>query len=137
MPGADVETAAPSAYTLRHRQPPALILGYAGVPARPIREGLRKLQRAMLESLTGTYRMASGSTPLTLEEHRELGREIGTVTARIHELSLLVNSVYGPNNQAAFTFQKVAQELERLCGDLQAQARQDLPGFVVEDLYRK
>ena len=82
--------------------------------------------------------MTSGArTPLTLEEHRELGREICAVTARIHELSRLVNSVYGPNNQAAFTFQKVAQELERLCGDLQAQARQDLPGFVVEDLYRK
>jgi len=73
--------------------------------------------------------------PLTLEEHRELGKEVGAVTARLHQLCELVLTVYGPNNQAAFTFQQVTQQLERLCQDLQSQARKDLPGFDVERLY--
>jgi hypothetical protein len=73
--------------------------------------------------------------PLTLEEHRELGKEVGAVTARLHELCDLVSTVYGPNNQAAFTFRNVIHQLDRLCQDLQSQARKDLPGFDVEKLY--
>jgi hypothetical protein len=45
--------------------------------------------------------------------------------------------VYGPNNQSAFSFLKVTQELDRLCQSLQAQARKDLPGFAVEKLYER
>lgn len=73
--------------------------------------------------------------PLTLEEHRELARELRANNARLRELCGLVVSVYGPNNQAAFTFQKVAETVERLCNDMQAQAAQDYPGFPIDNLY--
>ena len=73
--------------------------------------------------------------PLTLEEHRELGREIKMASARLHELCNLVLRVYGPNTQAAFTFLKVTENLDRLCKDLQAQAAQDCPGFEIDGFY--
>jgi len=71
-----------------------------------------------------------------LEEHRELGRELRAANARLQELCKVVVSVYGPNTQASFTFLKLAENLDRLCHDLQAQARQDLPGFPIDSLYR-
>ena len=73
--------------------------------------------------------------PLTLAEHRDLGRELRDANARLQELCKVVVSAYGPNNQASFTFLKVAANLDRLCQDLQAQAAQDLPGFSVDGLY--
>jgi hypothetical protein len=73
--------------------------------------------------------------PLTLEEHRELARELRSHHARLRALSSLVATVYGPNNQAAFTFQKVAETVERLCNDMQAQAAQDCPGYPLDNLY--
>ena len=73
--------------------------------------------------------------PLTLEEHRELGRELRSTNARLQELCKVVVGVYGPNTQAAFTFLKVADSLDRLCQDLQAQAAQDLPGVPVDGIY--
>jgi len=73
--------------------------------------------------------------PLTLEEHRELGRELRAANARLQELCKVVVGVYGPNNQASFTFLKAADSLNRLCQDLQAQAAKDLPGSSVDGLY--
>lgn len=73
--------------------------------------------------------------PLTLEEHRELGAEMRVVNARVQELCKVVVSVYGPNAQAAFTFLKVAEQLDRLCQDLQAQAAKDLPGYPIDGMY--
>jgi hypothetical protein len=73
--------------------------------------------------------------PLTLEEHRELARELRASNARIRELCQLVLTVYGPNNQAAFTFTKAAEAVERLCNDMQAQAAQDYPGYPIGSLY--
>ncbi len=73
--------------------------------------------------------------PLTWAEHCELGRELRATNARLQELCKVVVSVYGPNNQASFTFLKVAENLNRLCQDLQAQAAHDLPGFSVDGLY--
>ena len=75
------------------------------------------------------------STPLTLEEHRELGAEMRAVNARLQELCKVVVSVYGPNAQAAFTFMKAAEQVKRLCQDLQAQAARDLPGFPTDGFY--
>ncbi len=75
------------------------------------------------------------STPLTLEEHRELGAEMRAVNARLQELCKVVVSVYGPNAQAAFTFLKAAEQVKRLCQDLQAQAARDLPGFPTDGFY--
>ena len=74
--------------------------------------------------------------PLSLEEHRELGGEIRRATARLHELCALVVSIYGPNNQAAFTFTKVVETLDRLCQDLESQAARDLPGYSTDGFYR-
>jgi len=73
--------------------------------------------------------------PLTLEEHRELGAEMRATNARLQELCKVVVSVYGPNNNAAFAFLKVAEQVNRLCQDLQAQAAKDLPGYPTEGLY--
>ncbi|MGO9893000.1 MAG: hypothetical protein ACLPX8_02145 [Bryobacteraceae bacterium] len=75
------------------------------------------------------------SLPLTRDEHYELGRELRAVSARMRELCGLVVSVYGPNNQSAFQFQKATEILDRLRGDLQAQAGADLPGFDVHGYY--
>jgi hypothetical protein len=58
-----------------------------------------------------------------------------TVNARLQELCKVVVSVYGPNAQAAFAFLKVADQINKLCQDLQAQAARDLPGFPTEGLY--
>jgi hypothetical protein len=75
------------------------------------------------------------SIPLTLQEHRELGAEVHSARVRIRQLCDLVVGVYGPNNQAAFTFLKAAENLDRLNQDLRAQATLDLPGFPVDTLY--
>ena len=73
--------------------------------------------------------------PLTLEEHRELGSEVRIARERMRQLCDLVVGVYGPNNQAAFTFLKVVEALDRLGKDMQAQASQDLPGYPTDRLY--
>ncbi len=74
-------------------------------------------------------------SPLTADEHRELGREIKATAARLQELQKLVDSVYGPNNQSSFSFRRTVESLERLQNDLQAQAAADLPGFLVDGFY--
>jgi hypothetical protein len=73
--------------------------------------------------------------PLTLEEHRQLGAEIRTARAHMYQLCDLVVAVYGPNNQAAFSFLKAVESLDRLSQDLQAQAVLDLPGYPTAELY--
>jgi len=73
--------------------------------------------------------------PLSLEEHRELGLELRTTCAKLHQLCELVVSVYGSNTQAAFTFTKLTEAAERLLLDMQAQASHDHPGYPTEDLY--
>ena len=75
------------------------------------------------------------SIPLTLEEHRELSREVRAARARLRELCNVVVGVYGPNNRAAFSFLKITEGMERLCQDLQAQVSQDYRGQDVDDLY--
>lgn len=75
------------------------------------------------------------SVPFTLEEHRELGAELRSMNARMQELCKVVVSVYGPNTKAAFTFLKAAEQMSRLCQDLQAQAAKDLPGYPIDGLY--
>jgi hypothetical protein len=75
------------------------------------------------------------SKPLTLEEHRELSREIRAARARLRELCNMVVGVYGANNRAAFSFLKLADDMERLCQDLQTQVSHDCPGYRVDDLY--
>jgi hypothetical protein len=57
------------------------------------------------------------------------------VNARMQELCRMMVSVYGPNAPAAFTFMKVASNMERLCQDLQAQANRDLPGYPIDGFY--
>jgi hypothetical protein len=75
------------------------------------------------------------SIPLTLEEHRELSREIRAARARFRVLCDVVVAVYGPNNRAAFGFLKITEAMERLSQDLQAQVAQDYPGCNADDFY--
>jgi hypothetical protein len=75
------------------------------------------------------------SSPLTLEEHRELSREIRTARARLRELCNVVVGVYGPNNRAGFSFLKITDGMDRLCQDLQTQVSHDYPGYNVDELY--
>jgi hypothetical protein len=75
------------------------------------------------------------SSPLTLEEHRELSREIRAASARLREMCNLVVGVYGPNNRAAFSFLKVGEAMERLCQDLQTQVSEDHRGYNADDFY--
>ena len=73
--------------------------------------------------------------PLTLDEHRELGRELSAINARMRELCNLVVTVYGPHNRASFTFLKTAESMERLCQEMQTQVTLDHPGYSVEKVY--
>jgi len=75
------------------------------------------------------------SIPLTVEEHRELGAELRRERARIVELSALVGEIYGPNNQAAFSFTRAVEAIDRLCADLRTQAAKDWPGSLTNGLY--
>ena len=80
--------------------------------------------------------MTPTPVPLTFEEHRELGRTLRAAVIRLGELRNLVVSVYGPNNQAARRFTAIAEDLERLCADMQVQAEHDCPGFPVHGFYK-
>jgi hypothetical protein len=75
------------------------------------------------------------ANPLTLEEHRQLGKELRVTNARLRQLCALVVSVYGPNNGAAFTFQKVAEAMDHLCNELENQASHDVAGYSSETFY--
>jgi hypothetical protein len=75
------------------------------------------------------------SHPLTLDEHRQLGSELRAANARVRQLCDLVAGVYGPNNRAAFTFQKLAETMERLCQELETQAGRDLAGNSSDTFY--
>ena len=72
---------------------------------------------------------------LTIDEHRELGREMKATARRLRALCDLVIGVYGPANRAAFSFLKALEAIDRLEQDLATQAMQDLPGYPSNDLY--
>jgi hypothetical protein len=76
------------------------------------------------------------SLPFTLGEHRELGQEIKAAAARMSELGRLVHEVYGGNSEAAYSFLKVLKALDALQSDLETQAAFDLPGYIVDGIYR-
>ena len=89
----------------------------AGVPQRTARDGAENL------------------ISLTIDEHRELGREMKVTALRLRALCDVVISVYGPANRAAFSFLKALEAFDRLEQDLATQAMQDLPGYPSNDLY--
>jgi hypothetical protein len=76
------------------------------------------------------------SISLSIEEHRELGRELAATAERLRSLCDLVVHVYGPNNLSAFSFLKAMEAIDRLKWDLQHQAMQDLPGHPNDVFYR-
>ncbi len=78
----------------------------------------------------------ASSNPLTLDEHRHLGVELRKTRVRIHELCRLVVDVYGPNTQAAFSFVKAAEAIDRLCTDMETQAAHDWPGQYLGGIYQ-
>ena len=73
--------------------------------------------------------------PLTLEEHRRLGQELRAANTRMHQLCDLVVNVYGPHNRAAFSFQKLADAMERACQDMETQASHDVAGYSSDSFY--
>lgn len=75
------------------------------------------------------------SNPLTLDEHRQLGQELRATNVRLRQLCDLVVNVYGPNNRAAFSLQKLAEAMERACKDMEAQAARDMPAHSAENFY--
>jgi hypothetical protein len=81
-------------------------------------------------------RSAENPISLSIEEHRELGRELTAATHRLRSLCDLVVHVYGPNNHSSFSFLKAMEALDRLKYDLQHQATQDLPGHPNDIFYR-
>jgi hypothetical protein len=89
----------------------------AGEPQRTARDGAENL------------------ISLTIDEHRELGREMKATALRLRALCDVVVSVYGPANRAAFSFLKALEAIDRLEQDLATQAMQDLPGYPSNDLY--
>jgi hypothetical protein len=72
---------------------------------------------------------------LTVDEHRELGREMKATAKRLRVLCDLVVDVYGPANRAAFSFVKAMEAIEHLEQDLAAQAMHDLPEYPSNDIY--
>ena len=75
------------------------------------------------------------SISLTIDEHRELGREMKATAKRLRALCDLVVEVYGPANRASFSFMKALEAVELLEQDLATQAMQDLPGYPSNDIY--
>jgi|KBSMisStaDraftv2_1062788.scaffolds.fasta_scaffold1821289_2 hypothetical protein len=75
------------------------------------------------------------ANPLSFEEHRELAAELRSASMKLRELFAIINNIYGPNNQAAFSFGKTVESLERLCAELRLQAAQDCPGRDAERFY--
>jgi hypothetical protein len=74
---------------------------------------------------------------LTIDEHRELGREIKTSVKRLRALCHLVVDVYGPSNRAAFSFLRAMEAIEHLEQDLATQVAQDHPGTATNEIYRE
>jgi len=72
---------------------------------------------------------------LTLEEHRQLARELHATRAQLRELASLIVSLYGLENSAATSFLNAVEAMDRLCEDLQRQAARDLPGIPLDGLY--
>jgi hypothetical protein len=83
----------------------------------------------------GSLHDAETLISLTIEEHRELGREMKATAQRLRALCELVITVYGPANRAAFSFLKALEATDRLEQDLATQAMQDLPGYPSNDIY--
>ena len=83
----------------------------------------------------GTVSGAENSISLSIDEHRELGREMKATVKRLRVLCALVVDVYGPASRAAFSFVKAMETLERLEQDLATQAMHDLPGYPSNDIY--
>ena len=73
-------------------------------------------------SFTGTVCGAENFISLSIDEHRELGREMKAAAKRLRALCELVVGVYGPANRAAFSFLKAMEAIEHLEQDLATQA---------------
>ena len=75
------------------------------------------------------------SDPLTLDEHRELARELEAACVRLRALFSVVTDVYGPESRAAFSARRSVEWIEHLRREMQVQAERDHPG-IVTGLYR-
>ncbi len=73
--------------------------------------------------------------PLTVEEHRELARELRVTSARLHQLCELVVTVYGSESRAAFTFSRAVDSVDRLRHEMQTQVALDCPEAAKDHIY--
>ncbi len=79
--------------------------------------------------------MDQAPAPLTLEEHRELARELRLTSSRLRELCALITGLYGSDSRAAFTFARAVESVERMRAEMQTQAVLDWPEAIKEHIY--
>ncbi len=79
--------------------------------------------------------MSGEPDPLTFEEHRQMSAELRRMAARLRELYLLAQDVYGPESTGAARFGEALEALARLRSGMQAQAEADLPEYEAAGLY--
>jgi hypothetical protein len=73
--------------------------------------------------------------PLSYEEHREFGTEIGKARERLLQLASLVAGIYGPQSSSTFAFHKLIEAMDRTSSEMRAQAEMDCPGLNAGDFY--
>jgi hypothetical protein len=79
--------------------------------------------------------MPGQSDPLTFEEHRQMSAELRGMAARLRELYVLAEDVYGAGSPAAARFGEAVEALARARGGMQTQAEADLPDYQAQGLY--
>jgi hypothetical protein len=72
---------------------------------------------------------------LTLDEHRDLSRELLRTQRRLDEFATLAVGIYGPESRASIAFAEAAEAVGRLRFLLKNQAADDCPGDGAGELY--
>jgi hypothetical protein len=75
------------------------------------------------------------SDPLSFEEHRQMSAELRGMAARLRELYVLAEDVYGAASPAAARFGEALEALARARSGMQTQAEADLPEYRARGLY--
>ncbi len=79
--------------------------------------------------------MSGEPDPLTFEEHRQMSAELRDIAARLGELYVLAQDVYGGGTPAVARFREALESLARLRSEMQSQAQADLPEYQAASLY--
>jgi hypothetical protein len=79
--------------------------------------------------------MSAQSDPLSFEEHRQMSAELRLMAARLRELYVLAQDVYGAESPAVARFAEALESLARVRSEMQAQSAADLPEYQAGGLY--